>query len=257
MHGEGVLCRIEHFANGRDYFARTGILAYMPEESPRDRYEELPRNRYDGCVYIDLNGTGHLLNMHYLGSTFVNGSEAMRSFMAKYLYGGNGKALGAVIPSSYIVVLKKGNDVKSFKPIFDGIREQLKERSDRIKIHNEYTFIPSFHATLSPAMYDKIKSAPQVAYIEQDQEVKLCTTQDNPTWSLARISERQLDLKQPYHPDANFVPDTSPKDDNGHGTHISAIIGGTRYGVAKKVTIVGVKVFGTSTARGSAARTIA
>jgi len=31
---------------------------------------------------------------------------------------------------------------------------------------------------------------------------------------------------------------------NGHGTHVSATIGGTKYGVAKKATIIGVKVLG-------------
>jgi len=29
---------------------------------------------------------------------------------------------------------------------------------------------------------------------------------------------------------------------NGHGTHFAATIGGTKYGVAKKATIIGVKV---------------
>jgi subtilisin family serine protease len=33
-----------------------------------------------------------------------------------------------------------------------------------------------------------------------------------------------------------------PRDDNGHGTHIAGTIGGNRYGVAKAVTIVPVKV---------------
>jgi len=31
---------------------------------------------------------------------------------------------------------------------------------------------------------------------------------------------------------------------NGHGTHVAATIGGTKYGVAKKATIIGVKVLG-------------
>lgn len=281
MHGEGVLRHIEHFANWGDYLARSGILAYIPDK--------LPGNRYEGCVYIDPNGTGHLLNMHYLRSTFVNGSAAMHSFMATYLYGGGGEARGAVIPSSYIVVLKKGNNVASFKPIFESIRKHLKERSDIVKIHREYTFIPSFHATLSPVMYDQIKSAPEVAYIEPDEEFKLSATQARlnvPSWGLTRISERDLDLTQPYHyPNAagngvtvyvidsgmytdhsdfggravlgaNFVPGSSDSDEHGHSTHISAIIGGTRYGVAKEVTLIGVKVFGASTDRGSSGRTI-
>lgn len=33
------------------------------------------------------------------------------------------------------------------------------------------------------------------------------------------------------------------RDENGHGTHVSAIIGGVNYGVAKRVNIVGIKAF--------------
>ncbi|KAG0248154.1 hypothetical protein BGZ95_008197, partial [Linnemannia exigua] len=90
-------------------------------------------------------------------------------------------------------------------------------------------------------------------------------------WS-CRVSEETLDLTKPYsYPDvagegvtayvidtgvfanhtdfggratfgANFIKGSKNTDENGHGTHVSATIGGTTYGVAKKVKIVGVKV---------------
>lgn len=41
---------------------------------------------------------------------------------------------------------------------------------------------------------------------------------------------------------ANFVTSSANTDENGHGTHVAGTIGGTKYGVAKKVHIVGVKV---------------
>ena len=45
---------------------------------------------------------------------------------------------------------------------------------------------------------------------------------------------------------ANFIDGEGSQDGNGHGTHVAGIVGGTRYGVAKKTTLIGVKVFGAS-----------
>lgn len=44
---------------------------------------------------------------------------------------------------------------------------------------------------------------------------------------------------------ANFV-DSSNTDGNGHGTHVAGTIGGTKYGVAKRTTLLGVKVLNAS-----------
>ncbi|KAF9273058.1 hypothetical protein BGZ68_001872 [Mortierella alpina] len=93
-----------------------------------------------------------------------------------------------------------------------------------------------------------------------------------PSWGLSRASQRNLDLTKPYlyndaagrgitayvidtgvyaaHSDfgfratfgANFVSGSANTDEHGHGTHVAGIIGGTKYGVAKEVKIVGIKV---------------
>lgn len=42
---------------------------------------------------------------------------------------------------------------------------------------------------------------------------------------------------------ANYA-DSSNTDDNGHGTHVAGIIAGKIYGVAKKASLVSVKVLG-------------
>ena len=41
---------------------------------------------------------------------------------------------------------------------------------------------------------------------------------------------------------ANFVPSSPDADEDGHGTHVAGVIAGRTYGVAKKATVVAVKV---------------
>jgi len=43
---------------------------------------------------------------------------------------------------------------------------------------------------------------------------------------------------------ANYAGDGKNTDCNGHGTHVAGTVGGTLYGVAKKVSIIAVKVLG-------------
>lgn len=41
----------------------------------------------------------------------------------------------------------------------------------------------------------------------------------------------------------NLISDSKNTDTHGHGTHVAGTIGGTFHGVAKNVSIVGVKVY--------------
>lgn len=113
-----------------------------------------------------------------------------------------------------------------------------------------------------------------MAYIEQDQTVKLAalTTQPDATWGIARISHREpgssdyvydesagegtcvyvIDTGiQATHNDfggratflQNFVGDGEDWDGAGHGTYVSGIVGSNTYGVAKKTQLYGLKVF--------------
>ncbi|ATY64313.1 oryzin precursor [Cordyceps militaris] len=114
----------------------------------------------------------------------------------------------------------------------------------------------------------------QVEYIEQDAIVSINTMieQRDVPWGLARISHRQRgNTSYIYHRSAGrgvcaYVIDTGifdkhpdfgqraqqiktfagdeTQDGNGHGTHCAGIIGSSTYGVAKKVSIFGVKVLG-------------
>jgi len=115
-----------------------------------------------------------------------------------------------------------------------------------------------------------------VRYIEADQIVKLnddgYETQKGATWGIDRIDQRAplLDGTYSYFESAgagvtayvvdtgiylghsefegraifgfNAITNEGPDDGNGHGTHVAGTIGGLTYGVAKKVTLVAVKV---------------
>jgi len=125
------------------------------------------------------------------------------------------------------------------------------------------------------ALLENIRTNPQVAYVDVDQVASIdqtCETQETTLWNLDRVSEVLLDLDGFYHyPDSSatgvdvYIIDTgiylqhngfegraiagwsafpNPADGNGHGTHVAGTVGGTVWGVAKKTTLIAVKVLG-------------
>ena len=120
----------------------------------------------------------------------------------------------------------------------------------------------------------KLLHDPRVAYIEEDGYVELSATQNNATWGLDRVDQRDRPLNGTYiyTPTASnvraYVIDSGIRtghtqfgsrllsgysaisdgrgtnDCNGHGTHVAGTIGGTTWGVAKQVRLVPVRVFG-------------
>ncbi|CAZ81041.1 unnamed protein product [Tuber melanosporum] len=129
---------------------------------------------------------------------------------------------------------------------------------------------------------NEIESREEVDFIEPDYKVytKALITQKNaPSWGLARTSHNERltpDTRTTYTYDSsagegtrayiidtgilaehedfggratfgyNAVPGSANTDKNGHGTHVAATIGGTKFGIAKKTRLIGVKVLGDS-----------
>ncbi|GAB1042323.1 MAG: S8 family peptidase [Shewanella algae] len=132
------------------------------------------------------------------------------------------------------------------------------------------------------AQIQSLLKDPNIKYVEQDQRVSIEPMveadgdQGGATWGLDRIDQRDLPLNSNYHYDYDgsgvtaFVIDTGVRnthnefggrassgydfidndndssDCNGHGTHVAGTIGGSTYGVAKNVNIVGVRVLNCS-----------
>ncbi|BCV66562.1 alkaline serine protease [Shewanella carassii] len=132
------------------------------------------------------------------------------------------------------------------------------------------------------AQIQSLLKDPNIKYVEQDQRVSIepmveaAGDQGGATWGLDRIDQRDLPLNSNYHYDYDgsgvtaFVIDTGVRnthnefggrassgydfidndndssDCNGHGTHVAGTIGGSSYGVAKNVNIVGVRVLNCS-----------
>jgi len=139
-----------------------------------------------------------------------------------------------------------------------------------------------YAAYYNKEILEEERNNPLIRLIENDQVVTLfdepavdddtTETQTGATWGIDRIDQRTLPLSGTYsywgsagkdvvayiidtgiyieHNDfggrASYgfsaFPNEGNPDGNGHGTHVASTVGGTVYGVAKKVTLIAVKV---------------
>ncbi|GAA2478396.1 S8 family peptidase [Streptomyces gobitricini] len=162
------------------------------------------------------------------------------------------------VPDSWIVVLADGSTSAADL----GVTPR----------HTYRSALHGFSSTLSKAEATVLAADPRVAYVEQNQRVRLNATQRDATWGPDRIDQRDLPLSTTYTyrttaSNVNaYIIDTgirtshsefggravvgtdtvgggqNGQDCQGHGTHVAGTVGGKTYGVAKAARLIAVRV---------------
>ncbi|MFJ8871628.1 S8 family peptidase [Streptomyces sp. NPDC102473] len=187
--------------------------------------------------------------------------------------GGEGRIVGAdrpgAVEGSYIVTFKdsvpRGDVPASAKAL-------AKRHAGSLR----YTYtaaLRGFAVRMTEARAEELAADPSVARVEADAAAYAVDTQTSPpSWGVDRVDQRDLPVDRSYtysttasgvnayivdtgirmsHSDFggravsgyDFIDnDSNASDCAGHGTHVAGTVGGSAYGVAKGVRLIGVRV---------------
>ena len=186
------------------------------------------------------------------------------------------------IKGQYIVVLKD-NAVAENEGLFASqanlkavqmVNDQLSNKYQARVTRTYKTVLKGGVYKMSADQAQKLAQDPSVELVEEDQMMSINATQNNATWGLDRTDQRNLPLSGTYTYNTTasnvnaYIIDTGilnshsdfggrsfsgidtvdndgdATDCNGHGTHVAGTVGGSTWGIAKNVTLYGVRVLG-------------